>query len=149
MAQDRSPGDGAQAAQRRADSAGANTDRNRQWLRYPAGDQSDARQSESTAEPSPERRDGQERAGGRAGSGPADGTAHARDQAARMHDNAASLHDEAVRLGIGDSDEHRRSAARHREAATSHRPTVQRGSDRTGESEAAPRAAGRPSDGAA
>lgn len=152
VAQDRSTGDGAQAAQRRADSAGANTERNRQWLRYPAADDpSDERQPESPSGPAPERRDrrGQDRAGGRpwadTGSRPADGTAYARDQAARMHDSAASLHDEAVRLGIGDSDEHRRSAARHREAATSHRPTVRR----TPESEVAPSPSGQSPDGAA
>jgi hypothetical protein len=79
--------DGAQAAQRRAESAGAHSERNRRRLR-------------------------------------ADGTAQARDQAARMHDNAATMHERAVTLGIGDSDEHRRSAARHRDAATSHRPPV-------------------------
>jgi hypothetical protein len=108
LAQARSPEDGAQAAQRRADAAGAHTERDRQWPRGRAGDDQADERVWSAAGPSP------------------DGTAHARDQAARMHDNAASLHEEAVRLGIGDSDEHRRSAARHREAATSHRPAGRR-----------------------
>jgi hypothetical protein len=90
----------AQAAQRRADAAGENTERGRRHLR--------------DLEPGSDR-------GGLDSARPA-GTEHARDQAARMHDSAASMHDEAVRLGIGDSDEHRRSAARHREAADAHRP---------------------------
>lgn len=94
----------AQAAQRRADTAGENSERGRRQLRdlEPGG----ARGGPDTARPA--------------------GTEHARDQAARMHDSAASMHDEAVRLGIGDSDEHRRSAARHREAADSHRPADER-----------------------
>ena len=107
MGQGRPADDGAQAAQRRADAAGTNTERNRQWLRNPpAGDETDVPGGPAW----------------NAASSARDGTAQARDQAARMHDNAASMHDEAVRLGIGDSDEHRRSAARHRHAATSHRP---------------------------
>jgi hypothetical protein len=107
VTQGRSADDGAGAAQRRADASGANSERRRQWLR------------ELTPDPQPGDPDGPARQTG----GPSDdGTAQARGQAARMHDNAASMHDEAVRLGIGDSDEHRRSAARHREAATSHRP---------------------------
>jgi hypothetical protein len=97
---------GAQAAQRRADTAGENTERNRQHLRdlTPDGEFStDAERAWSAAS---------------AGAGNAP---EARDQAVRMHESAATMHDEAVRLGIGDSDEHRRSAARHREAAESHR----------------------------
>jgi hypothetical protein len=97
----------AQAAQRRADTAGENTERNRRHLRdlSPDGEvgSDDVRSWDAAT-------------AGR------DGTAEARDQAARMHDSAASMHDRAVHLGIGDSDEHRRSAARHRQAAVSHRP---------------------------
>jgi hypothetical protein len=107
LTQGRSADDGAHAAQRRADTSGANTERRRQWLRDLTPDDSAGGDAER---------------GWTAASSAADGTAQARDQAARMHDNAASMHDEAVRLGIGDSEEHRRSAARHREAATSHRP---------------------------
>lgn len=100
--------DGAQAAQRRADTAGANSERNRQRLRELTPDTD----SQQHAREAP------------FGTGDHDRTAHARDQAARMHDNAATMHEQAVRLGIGDSDEHRRSAARHRDAATSHRPAA-------------------------
>jgi hypothetical protein len=99
--------DGAQAAQRRAENAGANSERNRQWLRElmpEAGTDEHGWGVPASAED----RD-------------RDGTAQARDQAARMHENAATMHERAVNLGIGDSDEHRRSAARHRDAATSHR----------------------------
>jgi hypothetical protein len=100
--------DGAQAAQRRADTAGANSERNRRWLRDLMPD-TGTEEYGWGAPPA-------------AGDRDQDGTAEARDQAARMHDNAATMHERAVRLGIGDSDEHRRSAARHRDAATSHRP---------------------------
>jgi hypothetical protein len=98
---------GAQAAQRRADAAGENTERSRRHLR--------------DMTPDGEFSSDDERAWGAAGAG-SGGTAQVRDQAARMHDSAATMHEQAVRLGIGDSDEHRRSAARHREAAESHRP---------------------------
>jgi hypothetical protein len=111
LGQGRSAEDGAQAAQRRADAAGAQSERDPRRPRDRAADEQ-----------------ADERAWTAAGWS-RDGTARARDQAARMHDSAASLHDEAVRLGIGDSDEHRRSAARHREAATSHRPGTHRTPD--------------------
>jgi hypothetical protein len=98
---------GAQAAQRRADTAEENTERSRRHLR--------------DLTPDGEFSSDDERAWG-AATADSSGTAQARDQAARMHESAATMHDQAVRLGIGDSDEHRRSAARHREAAVSHRP---------------------------
>ena len=110
MTQGRSADDGAHAAQRRADVSVANSERRRQWLR------------ELTPERGPEQTTDPDEPAWSAGK--SDGTAQARDQAARMHDNAASMHEEAVRLGIGDSEEHRRSAARHRRAATSHRPPL-------------------------
>jgi hypothetical protein len=105
---------GAQAAQRRADTAGENTERNRRQLRdmTPDGElSSDDERSWSAA------------------TGEQGGTAQARDRAARMHESAATMHDQAVRLGIGDSEEHRRSAARHRQAAESHRPVSRKRDD--------------------
>lgn len=110
--QGRSGDDGAEAAQRRADAAVANTERNRHLLRpSPPDDRPDDGLADRPWSALPCAQDG---------------TAQARDRAARMHDNAASMHDEAVRLGIGDSEDHRRIAARHREAATSHRPSSRR-----------------------
>jgi hypothetical protein len=107
MTEQRFADNAAQAAQRRADIAGENLQRNRQHLR--------------DLTPEGEISTDDERIWG-ASTGGQDGTAQARDRAARMHESAATMHDRAVRLGIGDSDEHRRSAARHREAAVSHRP---------------------------
>ena len=106
MTEQRFADNGAQAAQRRADAAGENTERNRRLLR--------------DLTPEGEFSSDDERAWGAATAEQID-TAHARDQAVRMHESAATMHDRAVRLGIGDSEEHRRSAARHREAASSHR----------------------------
>ncbi len=97
---------GAQAAQRRADTAGENTERSRRHLR--------------DLTPDGEYSSDDERAWSAASAG-AGNVPEARDQAVRMHESAATMHDQAVRLGIGDSEEHRRSAARHREAAESHR----------------------------
>ncbi|HEX8627122.1 MAG TPA: hypothetical protein VF755_02995 [Catenuloplanes sp.] len=102
---------GAIDAHRRADDAGARTAYGRQWLR-----------DTDAGEGHPERVGDQV-------TRVQEWTAQAQDQAARMHDSAAALHDQAVVLGIGDEQDHRRRAERHRAAAQSNRRPAE--ADRT------------------